>query len=142
MISPLILGRNALNTLSLLFVLPPYSAEKWMDEKEADQEKMASHEMPVFKSSDVEPALKGLKNLVVKLSKRPAPKKEKPVKADNSTEEAGGESDSGEASSSGEGDTGMGNEGENVDEGDEGQAEGERPGNGDRKANGSVDDEL
>lgn len=119
-----------------------------MDEKEAEQEKLAPHETPVFKSSDVEPALKGLKNLVVKLSKRPAPKKEKPAKADNSTEEAGGGSGSDEAStSSGEGDTGMGDDGENVDEresseGEEGQAEGERPEDEDREANGSVEDEL
>ncbi|CAM9478515.1 unnamed protein product [Hapterophycus canaliculatus] len=64
------------------------SAEKWMADKEEEQNAQPAHEPPVFKSSEVEPALKALKNLVGKLSKKPAPKKEKPSKTDNSTEEA------------------------------------------------------
>ncbi|CAM9800915.1 unnamed protein product, partial [Ectocarpus sp. 4 AP-2014] len=79
------------------------SAEKWMSDKEAEQAAHPPHETPVFKSADVEPALKALKNLVTKLSKKPAPKKEKPAKADNSTEEAATNGDGGEESPEGEG---------------------------------------
>ncbi|CAM9883423.1 unnamed protein product, partial [Ectocarpus sp. 12 AP-2014] len=78
------------------------SAEKWMSDKEAEQAAHPPHETPVFKSAEVEPALKALKNLVTKLSKKPAPKKEKPMKADNSTEEAATNGDGGEESPEGE----------------------------------------
>lgn len=64
-----------------------------MSDKEAEQNLVAPHETPVFKSTDVEPALKSLKSLITKLSKKPIPKKEKPAKADNSTEEASGDGD-------------------------------------------------
>ncbi|CAB1098258.1 HSP70 [Ectocarpus sp. CCAP 1310/34] len=101
------------------------SAEKWMSDKEAEQAAHPPHETPVFKSAEVEPALKALKNLVTKLSKKPAPKKEKPAKADNSTEEAATNGDEGEESPEGEGE-GKAEEGEEgvVGEGEEEGAEG------------------
>lgn len=101
-----------------------------MSDKEAEQASHPSHETPVFKSSEVEPALKALKSLVTKLSKKPAPKKEKPVKADNSTEEAvtGGEGDAGEAEAT------AGGEGEGKVEGDdELKEEGSVAGEGDKE---------
>lgn len=64
-----------------------------MTDKEEEQESLSPHETPAFKSAEVEPALKSLKSLVSKLSKKPAPKKEKPIKADNSTEGASGDGD-------------------------------------------------
>ncbi len=95
-----------------------------MSDKEAEQASQPAHETPVFKSSEVEPALKALKNLVTKLSKKPAPKKEKPVKADNSTDEAatGGEGDAAEAEATA---------------GGEGEGEGEVEGDGELKEEGS-----
>lgn len=73
-----------------------------MSDKEAEQSLIPPHETPVFKSTDVEPALKPLKSLITKLAKKPVPKKEKPAKVDNSTEEAGGDGD--DASPAAEGD--------------------------------------
>ncbi|CAM9469770.1 unnamed protein product [Ascophyllum nodosum] len=125
------------------------SAEKWMDDKEAEQNKLTPHEKPAFKSSEVEPALKSLKTLVLKLSKKPAPKKEKPAPKDggnNSTDETAGESsdeaptperkeDAEDAEDGGVREDGEGagaSEGKGGEPGDEG-------GSG---ANGSVEDEL
>ena len=112
-----------------------------MDENEAEQNKLAPHEAPAFKSSDVEPALKSLKNLVVKLSKRPVPKKEKPAKTDNSTEET--------STSEGEGDGDKNGEGEIEEGGESGEEEGEDlagktgpEGGDDSEADGSIEDEL
>lgn len=93
-----------------------------MSDKETEQALLPLHEKPAFHSSEVEPALKSLKNLVAKLAKKPAPKKEKPAKVDNSTttEEAeadtaaaGGEGREGEndAASPGEGEANEGGEG-------------------------------
>lgn len=103
-----------------------------MSDKEAEQSAQPAHETPVFKSSEVEPALKALKTLVAKLSKKPAPKKEKPAKADNSTEEAatGGEGD--EASPEGEG---GGNGDGGAEEGSE-AGEGQKEGEGEKKGTG------
>lgn len=108
-----------------------------MSDKEAEQSSQPAHETPLFKSSEVEPALKALKTLVAKLSKKPAPKKEKPAKADNSTEEAatGGEGD--KATPEGEG-GGDGRAEEGSDAG-EGQKEGAGEGT---DADGSREDEL
>lgn len=86
-----------------------------MSDKEAEQSLVALHETPAFKSTDVEPALKPLKTLITKLAKKPVPKKEKPAKADNSTEEAGGNGD--DASPAAEGDEAK------VEEGVEGEEE-------------------
>lgn len=111
-----------------------------MSDKEAEQSAQPAHETPVFKSSEVEPALKALKNLVTKLSKKPAPKKEKPAKADNSTEEAatGGEGD--EATPEGEGEEGGADEGSDAGEGEkEGAGEGT---DGDAEADPLREDEL
>lgn len=86
-----------------------------MSDKEAEQSLVAPHETPVFKSTDVEPALKSLKSLITKLSKKPVPKKEKPAKVDNSTEEAAG-GDGDDASPPPEGDEAVVEEGVEGDE--------------------------
>lgn len=112
-----------------------------MTDKEAEQSAQPAHETPVFKSSEVEPALKALKTLVAKLSKKPAPKKEKPAKADNSTEEAatGGEGDKAIPETEGGGDGGAG-EGSDAGEGEkEGAGEGAA---GNAEADASREDEL
>lgn len=92
-----------------------------MNVKEAEQNALPPHETPAFKSTEVEPALKALKTLVGKLSKKPAPKKEKPAKDTNSTEETGGD---GDEASPGEEKAEGGEEGEGVKEEGEGVPEG------------------
>ena len=127
-----------------------------MSDKEAEQAAQATHETPVFKSSEVEPALKALKNLVTKLSKKPAPKKEKPVKADNSTEEAAAEGEGkgdaaeAEATVGGEGEGGGGVEGDGEAKTGEGSGTSEGPGegatregsDGEAEADGTLREEL
>lgn len=90
-----------------------------MTDKEAEQNALPPHETPAFKATEVEPALKPLKTLVGKLSKKPAPKKEKPAKNTNSTEETGG---SGDEASPGEdkGEGGKDEEGAKEEAGGEG----------------------
>lgn len=73
-----------------------------MSDKEAEQAALPLHEKPAFASTEVEPALKSLKNLWSKLSKKPAPKKEKPVKAENATEGASTGGDGQDPASDGE----------------------------------------
>lgn len=112
-----------------------------MSDKEAEQSTQPAHETPVFKSSEVEPALKALKTLVAKLSKKPAPKKEKPAKADNSTEEAAKGHEGDEATPEGEGDGDGGAE----EVSDAGKAEKEGAGegtDGDAETDSSRKDEL
>lgn len=91
-----------------------------MSDKENEQAAQPAHETPIFKSVEVEPSLKALKSLVTKLSKKPAPKKETPAKADNSTEEAATGGDGDEASPAGDDEGKAGKEGDT----DEGEKEG------------------
>lgn len=112
-----------------------------MSDKEDEQSTQPAHETPVFKSSEVEPALKALKTLVAKLSKKPAPKKEKPAKADNSTEEAATDGVDEEATPEGEGNgDGVVEEGSDAGEVEkEGAGEGA---DGDAEADALREDEL
>lgn len=120
-----------------------HSAETWMSDKEAEQRAQPAHETPVFRSSEVEPALKALKTLVAKLSKKPAPKKEKPAKADNSTEEAVTGEEGDEATPEGEGDGDGGGGAEEGSIAGEGEKEGVGEGtDGDTEADASREDEL
>lgn len=95
-----------------------------MLDKETEQAAQPAHEAPVFKSVEVEPSLKALKSLVTKLSKKPAPKKEKPAKADNSTEEAATGGDGDEASPAGDDEGKAGEEGAAAEGEKEGASEG------------------
>ncbi|CAJ1958706.1 unnamed protein product [Cylindrotheca closterium] len=58
----------------------------WLSEKEAEQEKLASHEDPAFTSAEVPVQTKSLERLISKLMKKPKPKPVKEEKNETATE--------------------------------------------------------
>jgi hypoxia up-regulated 1 len=69
--------------------------EGWLDEMEAAQGKLAGHEAPAFLSKDVEPQLKKMKEMALRLARKPAPPPPPKPKANktaeaNATATAGG----------------------------------------------------
>lgn len=78
--------------------------KKWLEDILGKQEKLAKHEDPVFKPTEVTKKLKTLQKLYSKVAKKskPAPPKEekKPEDANNKTESANNNTTEGEATNS------------------------------------------
>ena len=61
---------------------------KWIEDKEKEQSAKKSHEDPAFLSADVPAQIKPVETLVMKLSKKPKPKKEEKPESETESEPA------------------------------------------------------
>jgi len=102
----------------------------WLSEKEAEQEKIASHEEPAFTSAEVPLQTKSLERLIAKLLKKPKPK---PVKKEekNETDTEGNETKAEEGAEKKEGEASTEEE---AKEGEEEEKKEETTEEGDAKA--------